>query len=171
MIFLFSFSLHFHFLAQFLVYGCCSVVKLCPTLCQPMDCNTPGFPVIYYLRVSTNSCPLSQLCYSITISSSGAPFFSCLQSFPTSVFSNELAFRIRQPKYWSFSTSPRNEYSGLISFRIDWFDLLAVQGTFQSVLQHHNLKASFTQVLSLLYSPALTSVHDYWQLRQESICP
>ena len=58
------------------------------------------------------------------------------------VFSNELAVRIRWPKYWSFSISPSNEYSGLISFRIDWFDLLAVQGTLKSLLQHHNLKAS-----------------------------
>ena len=58
------------------------------------------------------------------------------------VFSNELALRIRWPKYWSFSISPFNEYSGLISFRIDWFDLLAVQGTLKSLLQHHSSKAS-----------------------------
>ena len=60
------------------------------------------------------------------------------------VFSNESALRIRWPKYWSFSfrISPSNEYSGLISFRIDWFDLLAVQGTLESLLQHHSLKAS-----------------------------
>ena len=58
------------------------------------------------------------------------------------VFSNVLALRIRWPKYWSFSISPSNEYSWLISFRIDWFDLLAVQGTLKSLLQHHNLKAS-----------------------------
>ena len=71
-------------------------------------------------------------------------------------------FRIRWPKYWSFSfsISPTNEYSGLISFRIDWFDLLAVQVTLKSLLQHHNLKAS---ILSLLYGPALTSIHNYWQ--------
>ena len=58
------------------------------------------------------------------------------------VFSNELALHIRWPKYWSFSFSPSNEYSGLVSFRIDWFDLLAVQGTLKSLLQYHNLKAS-----------------------------
>ena len=58
------------------------------------------------------------------------------------VFSNELALRIRWPKYWSFSNSPSNKYSGLISFRTDWFDLLAVQGTLKSLLQHHNSKAS-----------------------------
>ena len=58
------------------------------------------------------------------------------------VFSNESALLIKWPKYWSFSISPSNEYSGLISFRIDWFDLLAVQGTLKSLLQHHNLKVS-----------------------------
>ena len=65
--------------------------------------------------------------------------------FPSiTVFSNESDFRIRWPKYWSFSfsISPSSEYSGLISFRMDWFDLLAVQGTLKSLLQHHNLKAS-----------------------------
>ena len=72
----------------------------------------------------------------------------CLHLLPSSIFSsirvysNELALRIRWPKYWSFSISTSNEYSELISFRIDWFDLLAVQGTLKSLLQHHSLKAS-----------------------------
>ena len=91
-------------------------------------------------RVCSNSCPLSQWCYLI-ISSSANPFFFCLQSF-TAVFSNELALHIRWPKYWSFSISPSNEYSGLISFRINWFDLLTVQGILKSLLQHHSSKAS-----------------------------
>ena len=71
------------------------------------------------------------------------------------------ALCLRWPKYWSFSfsISPSNEYSGLISFRIDWFDLLAVQGTLKSLLQHHSLKASLG--LSLLYGPTLTSVHNW----------
>ena len=79
------------------------------------------------------------------------------------VFPSESSLRLRWPKYWSFSfsISPSNEYSGLISFRIDWFDLLAVQGTLKSFLQHHSSKASL--VLSFLYSPALTSIHDYWK--------
>ena len=77
------------------------------------------------------------------------------------VFSNELALCFRWPKYWSFSISPSNEYSGLISFRIDWFDLLAVQGTLKSLLQHHNWKSINSLVPSLLYGPTLTSVHDY----------
>ena len=64
--------------------------------------------------------------------------------FPNiTVFSNKSAVHIRWPKYWSFSFSPSNEYSGLISFRIDWFDLLAIQGTLKNLLQHHSLKASF----------------------------
>ena len=80
-----------------------------------------------------------------TISSSVIPFSSCLQSFPASgSFPMSQFFRIRWPKYWSFSfsISPSNEYSGLICFRIDWFDLLAVQTTVKSLLQHHSSKAS-----------------------------
>ena len=78
------------------------------------------------------------------------------------VFSKESVLHIRWPKYWSFSFSIRlsNEYSGLISFRIDWLDLLVVQGTLKSLFQHHSSKAS---ILSFLYSPALTSIHDYWK--------
>ena len=81
------------------------------------------------------------------------------------VFSSELALPINWPKYWSFifSLSPSNDYSGLISFRINWFDLFVVQGTLKSLLQHHNLKASSFPVLSLLYGPTLISVHDYWK--------
>ena len=76
------------------------------------------------------------------------------------VFSNESVLCIRWPKYWSFSfiISPSNEYSGLISFRINWLDLPAVQGTRKSLLQHHNFSA-----LSFLHSPTLTSIHVYWK--------
>ena len=90
----------------------------------------------------SNSCPLNQWCHP-TISSSFTPFSSCLQSFPASgSFSNQSALRIRWPKYWSFNISPSREYSGLISFRIDWLDLLEVQGTLKSLLQYHNSKVS-----------------------------
>ena len=96
--------------------------------------------------------------------------------FPSiGVFSNESVLHIRCPKYWSFSfsISPSNEYSGLISFRMDWFDL-AVQGSLKSLLQHHSSKASIlwcsvfftvqlSLVLSFLYGPTLTSIHDYWK--------
>ena len=80
------------------------------------------------------------------------------------VFSNESLIHIRWPKYWSlsFSISPSNEYSGLISFRMDWLDLLAVQGTLKSLLQHHSSKASILWCC-FLYSPTLTSIHDYWK--------
>ena len=81
------------------------------------------------------------------------------------VFFNELALCIRWPKYWSFSfsISPSNEYSGLISFRIDWFVLHAVQGTFKSLLQTPQLKSINSSALSFLYSPTLISVHNYWK--------
>ena len=81
------------------------------------------------------------------------------------VFSSELVLRIRCPKFWSFSFNirPSNEYSGLISFRIDWFDLLAVQGTPKSLLQTPQLKSVNSSALSFLYSPTLISVHDYWK--------
>ena len=92
-------------------------------------------------RVCSNSCPLSQWCHP-TISFSVTPSLPALNVSRVSVFSDELAFHIRWPKYWSFSISPSNEYLGLISFRMDWFGLLAVQGTLNSFLQHHSSKAS-----------------------------
>ena len=81
------------------------------------------------------------------------------------VFSNESVLRIRWPKYWSFSfnISPSNEHSGLISFRMDWLDLPAVQGTLKSLLQHHSSKASILQCLAFFTVPTLTSIHDHWK--------
>ena len=102
----------------------------------PCPLPTPGF----YL----NSCPLGRWCH-LTISSSVIPFSLCLQSFTASgSFQMSPVLCIRCPKCWSFSfsISPSNEYSGLISFRIDWLDLLAVQGTLKSLLQRHSSKAS-----------------------------
>ena len=78
------------------------------------------------------------------------------------VFSNESALRIRLSKYWSFSISPSNEYSGLISFRIDWFDFLAVQGICKSS-PTPQFKSISSSVLNFLYGPTLTSIHDYWK--------
>ena len=112
--------------------------------------------------VCSNSCPLSWWCY-LTISSSS--LFPWPSVFPSiKVFSNESALCIRWPKYWSFSfsISPSNEYSGLISFGIDWCDLLAVQGTLKSLLQHHSSKASILWHSAFL-TVQLTSVHDYWK--------
>ena len=98
-------------------------------------------------RVWSNSCPLSLWCH-LTISSSVVPFSSCLPIFPSiRVFSNESDLHIRWPKYWSFSfsISPSNEYPGLTSFRIDWFDLRVVKETLKSLLQHRSSKASIFQ--------------------------
>ena len=90
----------------------------------------------------SNSCPLSRWCY-LTISSSATRFsFALNHSLPSGFFSSVLALHIRLPEYWSFSINPFTEYSGLISFRIKWLDLLAAQGILKSLLQHHNLKAS-----------------------------
>ena len=107
-----------------------------------MDCSTSGSSVLHYLPkfMCIKSVMLSNhliLCHLLLL----LPFsFSSIR-----VFSNKLALCIRWPKYWSFSNSPSNEYSELISFRIDRFDLLAVQGTFKSLIQHHNSKASILQ--------------------------
>ena len=108
-----------------------SATQSCPTLCIPMDCSTPGFLFI------TNSWSLLKLISIKSVMPSNhlilcPPLLLLPSIFPSiKVFSNELALRIRWPKYWSFSfsISPSNEYSGLISFKIDLFDLLAVQGT------------------------------------------
>ena len=86
--------------------------------------------------------------------------------FPTiRVFSNESDFHIRWSKYWSFSfgISPSNEYSGLISFRIDWFYILAVQGILKSLLQHQQFKSINFSLFNPFFCPALTSIHDYWE--------
>ena len=94
------------------------------------------------------------------------PLFLLPSIFPSiKVFSNELALRIRWPKCWSFSfnISSSNEYPGLISFRMDWLDLLAVQGTLKSLLQYHSSKASILQCSAFLYSSTLTSIHDHWK--------
>ena len=93
------------------------------------------------------------------------PFLLLPSIFPRiRVFSNESALRIRWPKYWSFSfsISHANEHSGLISFKMDWLDLLAVQGTFKSLLQHHNSQASIL-LCSAFFILQLTSIHDYWK--------
>ena len=119
-----------------------SVAQSCPTPCDLKDCSRPGLAVHQQLPVYPNSCPLSQWCHP-TISSSVAPFQPSI--FPSiRVFSNDLALCIRKPKYWSFSfsISPSNEYSELISFRIDSFDLFVVQGILKRFLQQCSSKVS-----------------------------
>ena len=105
--------------------------------------RAPQGSLSFTIRVRSNSWPLSQWCY-LTISSSATLFSFCLQSFPES-WSFPVSWLVPSVGRWNFSISPSNEYSGLISLRIDWFDLLAVQETLKSLLQHHNLKASVLQ--------------------------
>ena len=133
---------------------CCYLVsQSCPLLCDLMDCSTRGFPVHRSTPgACSNSFPSSQWCH-LTISSSVIAFSSCLQIFPSiKVFSNESALHIRWPKDWSFSLNigHSNKYSGLISFRMDWLDLLTVQGTLKSLLQHHSSKVSVLQCSAFL---------------------
>jgi len=125
-----------------------------PTLCDPMDCSMLGFPVLYYLLefLQTHVYWVGDAIQpSHPLLSPSPPAFSRSQ-----VFSNESALHIRWPKYWSFSfsISPSNECLGLISFRIDWFDLLAVQGTLKSLLQHHSSKSQFFSTQPSLWSNA-----------------
>ena len=141
-----NFYYSFHF--------CCSVIQSCLILCDPMDCSMLGFPSftisqsLLKLMSIESVMPSSHLilCH---------PFFLLPLIFPSiRVFSSELALCIKWPKYWSFSfsISPSNEYSGLVSFRMDWFDLLAVQGTLKSLLQHHSSKHQFFSAQFSLWS-------------------
>ena len=136
-----------------------SVAQSCLSLCNPMDCSTPGFPILHtFLELAQTHVPWAgdsiQLSCPLPSPSPLASIFLSIR-----VFSNESASCIRWPKYWSFSfsISPSNDYSGWISFRIDLFDLLAGQGTFKSLLQHHSCSSVlwwsvfFMVQLSLLY--------------------
>ena len=112
-----------------------------------MDCRTSGFPVLHYLQELAQT-HVHRLGDAIQPSHPLSPLLLLPSVFPSiRVFSNESGLRIWWPKYWSFSLniSPSNEYSELIFFRMDWFDLLAVQGTLKSLLQHHSSKASVLQ--------------------------
>ena len=118
-----------------------SVGQSCLTLCDPMNCSTPGLPVHHQLPEFTQT-HVHRV--GDTISSSVIPFSSCLQSFPTSgIFQMCQLFASGGQNIGVLPlTSPSNEHSGLVSFRMDWLDLLAVQGTLKSLLQHHSSKAS-----------------------------
>ena len=131
-----------------------SVALLCPTLCNPMDCSTPGFPVHHQLQKFTLSHVHGvgdAIQPSHPLSSPSPLAFNLSQQ---RVFSSESVLPIRWSKYWSFSCSinPSNEYSGLNSFRMDWFDFLAIQGTLKPLLQHHSSKASNLQCSAFLWS-------------------
>ena len=115
-----------------------SFIQSYPTLCNHMDCSMPGFPVHHQLPELAQVMPSNHLILC-------RPLLLLLLIFPSiKVFSSESVLRLRWPKYWSFSfnISTSNEYSGLFFFRMNWLDLLAVQGTLKSLLQHHSSKAS-----------------------------
>ena len=142
---------------------CCSVAQLCPVLCDPMDCSTPGS---LSFTVSQNLLKFMSielvmpynyliLCYPLILTPSIFPSIR--------VFSNESALLIMWPKYWSFSISLSNEYSGLISFRIDWLKGPCSPRDSQEFSPTPQFKSISSSVLSFLYSPTLTSVHDYWK--------
>ena len=121
-----------------------SIIQSCPTLCDPMNCSTPGLPVHHQLLESTQTHvhrvgDAIQPSHPLSSPSPSAPNPSRIR-----VFSSESTLCIRWPKYWSFSFNiiPSNEHPGLISFRMDWLDLLAVQGILKSLLLHHSSKAS-----------------------------
>ena len=143
-----------------------SVTQSCPTLCDPMNRSTPGLPVHHQLPESTqthvhwvgdaiqSSHPLlspSPSPLPLNLSHHQGPF-------------NESVLCIRWPNYWSFSfnISVSNQHPGLISFKMDWLDLLAVQGTLESLLQYHSSKALILLHSAFFIVPTLTSIHDYW---------
>ena len=136
-----------------------SVTQSCLTLCDPMDCSTPGFPVHHQLleMLKLMSIELVMPFNHLILCSPLLPMPSIFPSFR--VFSSESALHIRWPKYCSFSfrISHSNESSGLTSFRKDWFDLLAVQRTLKSLLQHHSSKASILS--SFKYSEKPSAFH------------
>ena len=130
-----------------------------------MNRSTPGLPIHHQLPEFTQThghrvSDAIQPSHPLSSPSPPAPNPPSIR-----VFSNESTLRMRWPKYWSFSFSiiPSKEYPELMSFRMDWLDLLAVQGTLKSLLQHHSSKASISSALSFLHSPTLTSIHDHWK--------
>ena len=148
---------------NYITIYCCSVTQSCPTLCDTMDCSTPVFPVLRYLLnfAQTHAHWVNDASKQLIFC---FPLFLLPSIFPgIRVFSSDSALQIRWPNYWSFSfsISPSNEYSGLVAFRMDWFDLLAVQGTLKSLLQYHNLKASILQ-------HSASFVANRWRKREDS---
>ena len=130
-----------------------SVAQSCLTLCDPKPWSMPGLPVHHQLLEFT------QLMFTESVMPSNHLILCHPLLLPPSIFCSIRVFS-NWPKYrsFSFNISPSKEYSGLISFMMDWLNLLAIQGTLKSLLQHHSSK-----VLSFLYGPTLTSIHDYWK--------
>ena len=142
-----------------------SVAQSCLILCDPMDRSAPGLPVHHQLPEFTQThvhwaCDAIQPSHPLT-----SPFLPAFSPFQHQGFSNESALHIRWPKYWcfSFNISLSSEHPGLISFRMDWLDLLAVQGTLKEFSSTPQFKSINSSALSFLHSPTLTSIHDHWK--------
>ena len=148
-----------------LSFCCCSLTKLCLTLCDPMECSMPGHPVHHQLpelaQTHVQSVMPSNhliLCHPLLLPPSIFPSIR--------VFSNESFLHMRWPKYWSFSfsISPSNEYSGLYSFPLGWTGWISLQSKEVSrVFSNTKFKSINSSALSFLYSPTLTYIHDYWK--------
>ena len=146
-----------------LVYQFSSVTQSYLILCDPMNCSTPGLPVHHQLPESTQT-------HVHWVSDAIQPSHPPLSPSPALNLSQHQGLfqwvspSIRWPKDWSscFNISPSNEYSGLISFRMDWLYLLTVQGTLKSLLQHHQFNGINSLALRFLYDPTLLCIRDYW---------
>ena len=146
------------------VYQFVSVAQLCLTLRNPTDCSMPGFPVHHQLPELTQT-HVHQVSDAIRPPHPAVPFSSPLQSFPASesfLMNQSFASGGQSIKSLSFSISPSKEHSGLISFRIDWLDLLSPRD-FQESSPTPQFKSINSSVLGLLYSPTLTSIHEFWK--------
>ena len=140
-------QLYIHWYLFFQILQFSLVAQLCPTLCDPMNRSMPGLPIHHQLPEPTQTHvhrvgDAMQPSHPLSSPSPPAPILPSIR-----VFYNESTLCMRWPKYWSFSfdISPSNEHPGLISFRMDWLDLLAVQETLKNLLQHHSSKASILQ--------------------------
>ena len=143
----------------------CSVTQSCLTLCNPMNSRTPGLPVHHQLPEFTQThvhWVSDAIQPSHPLSSPSPPALNLSQN--QGLFKRVSSLH-KWPKYWSFSfsISPSNEYPGLISFRMGWLNLLAVQGTLKSFLQHHSSKASILWRSAFFIVPTVTSMQDYWK--------
>ena len=143
-----------------------SVAQLCLTLCNPMDCSTPVFPELHHLPelAQTHVHWVSDAIQSSHLLSPPSPAFNRSQHQGLFQWVSS-SHQVAKVFIWrsSFGISPSNEYLGLISLRIDWFDLLAIQGTLKESSPTSQFKSINSSALSLLYGPPLTSIHDFWK--------
>ena len=150
---------------------CCSAIQSCPTLCDPMNCSMPGFTVLHYLPEFAQTRVLLSLRCSPTSSSSHTLLLPSIFPSSGSFLMSQLFLSGGQSTRASASASVLSmNIQDQISFKIDWFDLHAVQGTLKSFNQHHSSKASILLALSLLCGPSITCIHDCWKKPQLCLC-